>query len=119
MNYTLAKRLKDVGYPQGEPRDLYCLDCKKWRDIDCFNNKHNKEAVVVPTLEELIEACGEEFGTLEYNYEFYGKNGVIKGSGLQWCAFNPERTIMETSLSPEISVANLYLSLKELKKGKL
>jgi hypothetical protein len=57
MNYELAKSLMDAGFPQtgkgnliGSPNKLV------WRSGD---------RVYVPTLEELIEACGENFGSLD------------------------------------------------------
>jgi hypothetical protein len=54
MNYELAKELKDAGFPQ-----------------KCHYDEHGRrndfcepEVVSNPTLEELIEACGKDFGDL-------------------------------------------------------
>jgi hypothetical protein len=55
MNYELAKLLKDAGFPQ----------------IKRSERKHggvwrieNDETIMVPTLQELIDACGEDFWCL-------------------------------------------------------
>lgn len=70
MNYRLAKQLKEAGFPQKPPFELWCITCEKWRDIGCLQSdlasfdKHEREAVKIPTLSELIEACGEDFYAL-------------------------------------------------------
>jgi hypothetical protein len=47
MDYTLAKELKDAGFPQHR-------DCTA---NDCFNTQG--QDACAPTLSELIEACGD------------------------------------------------------------
>jgi hypothetical protein len=62
MPYELAKELKDAGFPQTE--DQYCrcsfLTAEQLDGVpviyDCKTERVSK-----PTLEELIEACGDEF----------------------------------------------------------
>lgn len=64
MNYELAKELKDTGFPQlGGDKMNWDLDvfiesdgrvCRNWNRID-------PEACRIPTLSELIAACGETF----------------------------------------------------------
>ena len=52
MNYELAKKLKKCGFPQGgDGKWIGPPDALMWR---------NDDRVYVPTLEELIEACGME-----------------------------------------------------------
>jgi hypothetical protein len=56
MDYELAKSLMDAGFPQiGKGSLIGSLDKLVWRSGD---------RVYVPTLEELIDACGENFGSL-------------------------------------------------------
>lgn len=43
MKYELAKELKDAGFPQHSCTDITC----------------SKNALTIPTLSELIEACGD------------------------------------------------------------
>jgi hypothetical protein len=50
MDYKLAKQLKDVGFPQ-KGFETWTGD----KPHDCY----------IPTLEELIEACGPDLQTLE------------------------------------------------------
>ena len=57
MDYDLAESLMDAGFPQlGKGSLIGPLNKLVWRSGD---------RVYVPTLEELIEACGESFGSLE------------------------------------------------------
>lgn len=88
MDYNLAKQLKDTGFPQMDGRYL------------------NNGEVYVPTLEELIEACGDGFQTLERykgvpdrwqantlkQKSFLGATPVEAVAKL-WLALNPKKTI--------------------------
>ena len=57
MDYELAKSLMDSGFPQiGKGRLIGSPDKLVWRSGD---------RVYVPTLEELIDACGKNFGSLD------------------------------------------------------
>ncbi len=87
MNYELAKKLKDAGFPEME-----------WR-IEQFL-KHGPAKL--PTLSELIEACGDSLGDLTRtdsgwmtNCENIGNNPQTEGS------------------TPEEAVANLWLELNK------
>lgn len=56
MNYELAKELRDAGFPM-KPKVV-------WRnpiEVTVLNGDQDFE---LPTLEELIEACGGKFGAL-------------------------------------------------------
>ena len=131
MNYELAKRLKDAGFPQ-EPRvDIGGIDgdfrggfyfiCK--RDLnepsgiavgevapnfldqrqyaDYLN--FDGELVKIPQLSELIEACGERFKGLTR----HSKDEVI-----QWGATNGE-DCLRFGPTPEEAVARLWLALNK------
>ena len=79
MDYELAKSLMDAGFPQiGKGSLIGSLDKLVWRSGD---------RVYVPTLEELIEACGENFGSLDkqhygwlayatYDQSYFAKTSV-------------------------------------------
>jgi len=54
MNYELAKQLKDVGYPQEAAKGSFLSGT--WFE---------REKTYIPTLEELIDACGLKTFRLE------------------------------------------------------
>lgn len=58
MTYELAKQLKDTGFPQGtSSSDIH------YTYIDKNNNPCSAlvtDSAYIPTLSELIEACGDE-----------------------------------------------------------
>ncbi|HXZ22509.1 MAG TPA: hypothetical protein VEH78_07070 [Pseudolabrys sp.] len=61
MDYELAKCLMDAGFPQtGKGRLIGSPNKLVWRSSD---------RVYVPTLEELIEACGMNFGSLDKQHD--------------------------------------------------
>ena len=96
MRYELAKKLKDAGFPYkkslfgGLTEESY---------LDEKGNTYNQ-----PTLSELIEACGDSFGSLGVN-----------GQGInnkKWHCFGKNRLI-EFGKTPEEAVANLWLELNK------
>jgi hypothetical protein len=91
VDYELAKSLMDAGFPQigrgswiGSPNKLV------WRSSD---------RVYVPTLEELIEACGSNFGSLAKRHD-------------GWLAYADydQSCLAET---PVEAVAHLWLALQK------
>jgi len=61
VDYELAKSLMDAGFPQiGKGSSIGSPDKLFWRIGD---------RVYVPTLEELIDACGENFGSLDKRHD--------------------------------------------------
>lgn len=96
MNYELAKQLKYAGFPQGEPYNNY-LYCDEHEDLE-----HTEEcSAYIPTLEELIEACGEDLIEITFLHD---KNEVIaKGFNVEI----PAITALE-------AVARLWLKLQEV-----
>jgi len=60
MNYKLAKRLKDAGYPQ------------PW-GMKYLKSPSGEILPYKPTLEELIEACGEEYRNLVLHTQYRKK----------------------------------------------
>tara|TARA_R110000868_G_C10520856_1_gene733062 strand:+ start:194 stop:565 length:372 start_codon:yes stop_codon:yes gene_type:complete len=122
MNYELAKQLKDAGFPMRD--GIVCTNCGSGIVLNGASTKTlgkcsicECETVIelknscVPTLSELIEACGDGFSWLgrrmKMNSEFTG----------EWIAgrFMDERHPQGIGTSAEEAVANLYLKLHELK----
>lgn len=86
MNYDLAKKLKDAGFPQ---------------TADATDGDTVIDDVYFPRLSELIEACGDKFGSLQRNTD-------------GWYCFNYSREIMSHyGSTTEESVANLWLELNK------
>lgn len=87
MNYELAKKLKDVGFPKlKDVKDEY---------LDQIPNH--------PTLSELILACGEKFG-----YLCRWEKGNDKGD---WQAISYAGDVIEWAMTHEEATANLWLAL--------
>lgn len=103
MNYDLAKKLKDAGFPQRKnlDTDLYYILPDR---IGTIKHEYAGESVIKrPTLSELIEACGSQFGNL-----------VLRKDG-QWevCDNNlNHRAKIAEGTTPEIAVAELFLALQ-------
>jgi hypothetical protein len=96
MTYELAKQLKAAGFPQ-------LVD--KSSGVD----KMLGGVPYVPTLSELIEACGEKFGSLESG------DGPSESP---WTAqgrpnFAGEFPLIFHSSTPEEAVARLWLALAQ------
>lgn len=85
MDYELAKELKDAG----------------WKDIILYDETNS---AITPTLEELIEACGEQFERLEYTPEV---------SMNPWWAHERVRGVHNTGdgKTPTEAVTRLWLAL--------
>lgn len=98
MNYETAKKLKNAGFPQ------YIE--KKGR-TSFFSNGTTGEDFYAPTLEELIEAIGDDFHCLVYT-----TNGGMDSDRKFWSA-GTSRYVKDwqNGSTPEEAVANLYLAL--------
>lgn len=91
MNYDLAKQLKDAGFPIHDwIRDYASCQCGAHSSDECM-----------PTLSELIDACGDRFDMLENT-----KDG--------WRAISSE-TVPRAfwSKDKDQAVAELWLALNE------
>lgn len=113
MTYELAKQLKDAGFPQRHSTHAYCLDGKHiaWM-TDAFDPKEDQcmhcgrgEHILIPTLSELIEACGDRFGSLVNEL-----HEIIR-----WSAFGNDvySNSVEVGKTPEEAVAKLWLELNK------
>ena len=71
LPYKLAKQLKDAGFPQKPTNEnkfpLYCVEMgTPWREGLDKTPEGVGDYSKIPTLSELIEACGEGFGSLDH-----------------------------------------------------
>lgn len=82
MDNELMLKLKEAGFP--------------------FSNR---EGSIKPTLEELIDACGEEFGRLVYNKKY----GYIAYPTIEWTG--KHAILIPYESTPTEAVARLYLAL--------
>ena len=94
MDYKLAKALRDAGFPQqGKGSSII--------DPDLIVARREDRAYV-PTLEELIEACGDQFESLvrysDGTYRACGRDGAESSDGI-------------VSVSSSEAVARLWLAL--------
>lgn len=107
MNYELVKELKDAGFPQGDSMMAWVS-----QEEGLHMGRESENDIYVPTLSELIEACGDKFNTLN-------KVTGISGKTLHWRAGEYDfddchwpRLCLEGS-TPEEAVANLYIVLNK------
>lgn len=119
LTYEDCKELKDAGFPQGESLDnviaygtafAYLHNGNPSEELlNKYTNalkslkemyKDDKEYVYVPTLAELIEACGEGFFVLQ------------RGVNNHWVASIGESNHFLGD-SPEQAVKNLWIALNK------
>ena len=100
MNYKLAKQLKDAGYPQ-----------PKYFTAGNYYEK-NDEMIVIPTLSELIDACGDKFDSLSIGED---KKWICMGG--EWNEDYGIEFIIEGETYEE-SVAKLWLEINKYEKRK-
>jgi len=99
MNYELAKKLKDAGFPQIEHYD---------ETDDLLQFHINNEFISIPTLSELIDACGDGFRFLIHEKD--------PRSLKEWRCNNDKSEWKEDGFwgkTPEEAVANLWLALNK------
>jgi hypothetical protein len=102
MNYELAKQLKDAGLPQ-EDSAGYFVDIGG-KTPTGFAKDYPDRVAYVPTLEELIEACGPDF----YNLTYFDVSKSL------WCAMSVRHRhpdLIENGSTPTEAVARLWLAL--------
>lgn len=107
MTYELALSLKNKGFPQ-ELKDVVSeniyFDSNKEIVIGAFVESEVSEKMVkVPTLSELIEACGEEFEGILRNVTegVFGRKWLASAGGYK-----------ADGSTPEEAVARLWLALQ-------
>lgn len=98
LDYPIAKKLSDAGFPQGGRGT--------WLGDPAALVVRSGDRVYVPTLEELIEACGLAFG------------GLVKGSQ-NWAATSNALIVplcASEGLTSTEAVARLWLSLQKISR---
>ena len=115
MNYELAKELKEKGWPQHFSKDVICGVCGGSRSCDrCVNY------IYTPTLFELIEACGDQFGQLkrlrgELEGQWEAQRVSSKGDYLSDANLNvlpsKDHLSFHYGMTPEEAMATLWLVL--------
>lgn len=102
LTYQDCQELKDAGFPQELNGDYVLVNGTKREGF------YDKEfaGVYCPTLEELIEECGERFVDLI--------NSTKYESDVKWQA-NGENTDTQFGSSPIQAVKNLYCALNKTK----
>ena len=103
ITYKLAKRLKDAGFPQNCDHD------------SMMNAMSEIEGIVhYPTLSELIEACGEEFGHLVLNVRSSGERIWLATASVKIAGgVGKELARVSGYNTPEEAVALLWIKLNE------
>jgi hypothetical protein len=105
MDYELAKKLKEAGFPQAdglqfiEPNVVW--DATAQSEFETPGTPPRSNWVKCPNLSELIEACGEKFDCLFYENGMWGAVGLLRGKGIK----PPYRG------TPDEAVALLWLAL--------
>ena len=105
MTYKKALELKKAGY-----------EFKDFEDCEIGNCWENKHSHCFPTLEELIDECGEDFEELSYpaNKEWFAsaKTNKIKDC-CKKCGTRTVMPITKSGKTKKEAVANLYIALNK------
>lgn len=101
MEYELALKLKKAGFENPWCGNLDREHC----DGSCF-----------PTLEKLIEACGDKFDfIMRSEGDLLGRILEAQGINTDWAAGTKDFKTLKHGATPTEAVANLYLALHENK----
>lgn len=107
MDYTLAKKLKDAGFPFSE----------RWSLTESFGatvQTKGGATIQVPTISELIEACGKDVALFHHR----GAWNAVKTMGIEKAvSFVGVNVFLGLEggkgLIPEEAVAKLWLALNK------
>ncbi len=102
MNYELALKLKESGFPQT------CKDDQVY--FEGFTVNRSEKSVCCPTLSELIEACGDDLKTL---YKFTDDIWEATGEDCTKDEWEKWDGLRARGSTPEEAVANLWLELQK------
>lgn len=109
ITYELAKQLKDVGFPQ---------DYKNGEMLDdgLDNDGYGPEIAYAPTLEELIEACGNPFMLVWYEGKKEDRKDYKTDYKGVWQAFDDTDSVCDNTAEGDThseAVAKLWLKLNK------
>ena len=120
MTYELAEKLKNAGFPV-----RICRECSGTGEDNGWNFMNfgrcpscDRKGFYRPTLSELIEACGNEFGGLLPPTTRNGNRSKWQAGGFVYWDMEEMDGEVGEGLTPEEAVAMLYISLQK-EKGKL
>lgn len=120
MNYDLVKQLKDAGFPQEQIFGRQVFDVFGKLGILPLSFRVNDSTleddfICIPTLMELIEACGIRFRGLEYH-----PGDTVSGEWLSWGTWyktlSPDEEAIRYNFyagTAEEAVANLWLVISK------
>lgn len=125
LSYELCLSLKDAGFPQDiDDGNYFYVAGEPMMEFDYRIRESKEELVKIPTLEELIESCMNKYTDL--NFRLTKENsGGMKTNWIAVCSINKKEkcgyyhNVFEELTggdTPEIAVANLYLTLKNNEK---
>lgn len=97
MDYKLADKLKKAGYPQNRMGVFINKEGLKFSKCD-----KEDDCAYIPTLDELIYACGDEIQSVKKYDKLWHTN------------FNEEKLVGDTvGKNPLTAVAHLWIRIKE------
>jgi len=115
ISYELAKKLKEAGFSQDMDVGDMFYDDEKCPTLNSYVEEAGEEFVVqsknpikIPTLSELIEACGKELLLIKHVFD-----GGLDGKEELWWA--EAKNDGMAGVNPEESVAYLWLALQKRK----
>lgn len=114
MNYELAKKLKDAGFPQTGLRFTWYYEGNHIYNSgeEYFNVAEHPGRIIAPTLEELIEACRDHLNIIHRdNLELKWFAGI--GDGQDGGPMHHSAFPFGSGETPLIAVANLWLELNK------
>lgn len=116
LSYNDALELKERGFPQGD--ELYCAcaftteEERKELDMDVVYDCQT-ERVYKPTLEELIESCGDKMVGLIKHDDGSGWTAVKNGDTLFTPDLKENDKALSTGSTPSQAVKNLWIALNK------
>jgi hypothetical protein len=113
MLFALATELRDAGFP-----NIQDVQHRQGREFVTPEGRVSVYSLgqiaptqdwFIPTLEEIIVACGKEFEALRHD------GALTTDDGSEWCADRIENGRIETHIgkTPTEAVARLWLALKK------
>lgn len=113
ISSELAKELKENGFPQIWPQEDY-IEIHDALKIQEIKDKY-KTDFYLPSLSELIEACGGAFESMDYRIRTRNDqiNRIWMAFGIEMEPWNPASNAHGEGSFPEEAVANLWLKLNK------
>lgn len=115
MNYELAKELKDAGFPLKYTKVIYAIFDLIVYDGDEEVKKEGGFAdyAIMPTLSELIEACGDRFIELKKSTKLIQEKEIENCWRANGLMVEPDDILSVEGGTPEEAVARLWLVLNK------